>query len=219
MKSYLVIGLGRFGSSIAKTLYDEDVEVLAIDRNEDLVQEAINNNILDNALTLDATDENALKEIGVSNFDVAFVGIGSNIQASILATLNLKELGVKRIIAKAINKNHGKVLKKIGADEVVYPEEYMGRRVAMIAIEPNMIEHMRFSKDFLLVELKAPPSFYNKNLMELGVRNSYNINIVGIKKPNGELNSSPRATSVIEKGDTLLVITNAKTARELENLK
>ena len=219
MKNYLVIGLGRFGTSVTKTLYDADCEVLAIDTNEELVQEAINNNIVDNALILDATDENALKEIGASNFDIAFIGIGSNIQASIMATLNLKELGVKKIIAKAVTKSHGKVLKKIGADEVVYPEEYMGTRIAMLAMEPNMIEHLRFSKDFLLVEFKAPPSFLGKNLMELGVRDLYNINIVGIKKSNGDLNSSPRATSVIEKGDTLLVITNSKTARELENLK
>jgi trk system potassium uptake protein TrkA len=219
MKSYLVIGLGRFGTSIAKTLYEADSEVLAIDTDEELVQEAINNNIVDNAMILDATDENALKEIGASNFDVAFIGIGSNIQASIMTTLNLKELGVKKIIAKAVTKSHGKVLKKIGADEVIYPEEYMGHRIAMLAMEPNMMEHLRFSKDFLLVEFKAPSSFLGKNLMELGVRNSYNINIVGIKKSNGDLNSSPRATSVIEKGDTLLVITNSKTARELENLK
>ncbi len=219
MKNYLVIGLGRFGTSVTKTLYDADCEVLAIDTDEELVQEAINNNIVDNALILDATDENALKEIGASNFDIAFIGIGSNIQASIMATLNLKELGVKKIIAKAVTKSHGKVLKKIGADEVVYPEEYMGTRIAMLAMEPNMIEHLRFSKDFLLVEFKAPPSFLGKNLMELGVRDLYNINIVGIKKSNGDLNSSPRATSVIEKGDTLLVITNSKTARELENLK
>jgi trk system potassium uptake protein TrkA len=219
MKSFLVIGLGRFGLSVAHTLYKADSEVLAIDTSEELVQEAINNNYIDNALVLDATDENALKEIGAANFEIAFVGIGSNIQASIMATLNLKEIGVKKIIAKAINKSHGKVLKKIGADEVVYPEEYMGNRIAMLALEPNMMEHMRFSKNFLLVEFKAPESFYGKNLMELGVRDSYNINIVGIKKADGELNSSPRATSVIERGDTLLVITDAKTARELEALK
>ena len=219
MKNYLVIGLGRFGSSIAHTLYEADEEVLAVDTSEELVQEAINNNIVDNALILDATDENALKEIGAGNFDVAFVGIGSNIQASIMATLNLKELGVKKIIAKAINKSHGKVLKKIGATEVIYPEEYMGHRIAMLAMEPNMMEHMRFSKDFLLVEFKAPASFLSKNLIELDVRASYNINIVGIKKSTGELNSSPRGTSVIEKGDTLLVITDSKTARELKELK
>ncbi|OQY40926.1 MAG: potassium transporter KtrA [Fusobacteriia bacterium 4572_74] len=219
MKSYLVVGLGRFGLSIAQTLYEADSEVLAIDTNEELIQEAINNNIIDNALILDATDENALKEIGASNFDIAFVGIGSNIQGSIMTTLNLKELGVKKIIAKALTKSHGKVLKKIGADEVIYPEEYMGHKIAMLAMEPNMMEHMRFSKDFLLVEFKAPSSFWGKNLMELGARDSYNINIVGIKKSDGELNSSPRATSVIEKGDTLLVITDSKTSRELEKLK
>jgi len=219
MKNFLVVGLGRFGTSIAKTLYDADSEVLAVDSDEELVQEAINNNIIDNALILDATDENALNEIGAGNFDVAFVGIGSNIQASILATLNLKELGVKKIIAKAINKSHGKVLTKIGATEVVYPEEYMGNRTALLALNPNLMEHMRLSQDFLLVEFKAPESFFGKNLLELNVRASYNINVVGIRKANGDLNSTPRATSVIERGDTLLVITDSKTTKELELIK
>ncbi|MCK5780407.1 MAG: TrkA family potassium uptake protein [Psychrilyobacter sp.] len=219
MKNYLVIGLGRFGSSIAHTLYEADSEVLAVDSSEELVQEAINNNLIDNALILDATDENALNEIGAGNFDVAFVGIGSNIQASIMATLNLKELGVKEIIAKAINKNHGKVLEKIGATEVIYPEEFMGKRIAMLSMDPNLMEHMRLSKDFLLVEFKAPDSFFGKNLLELDVRASYNVNVVGIRKANGDLNSSPRATSVIERGDTLLVITDSKTSKELELIK
>lgn len=218
-KQYLVIGLGRFGTSVAKTLYEADADVLAIDTDEDLVQEAINNNIVDNAVTLDATDEKELLGIGAANFDVAFVCIGSNQQASIIITLILKELGVKNIIAKAVTKTHGKVLEKIGANKVIYPEEYMGKRVALLAMEPNMIEHLRFSQDFLLLEVKAPSVFWGKNLMELGVRNKYSVNIVGIKKSNGILNASPKADSVIEKGDVLLVITDSKTANQLESMK
>lgn len=218
-KQYLVIGLGRFGTSVAKTLYEAGEEVLAIDVDEDLVQEAINNNIVDNAVTLDATEERALKEIGAANFDVAFVCIGSKLQSSIIVTLILQEMGVKSIIGKAVTKTHGKVLGKIGATKVIYPEEYMGKRVALLAMEPNMIEHLRFSQDFLLVEIKSPSIFWNKTLIELGVRNKYNVNIVGIKKSDGTLNPSPKADSVIEKGDVLLVITDAKTAKQLENLK
>ncbi len=218
-KQYLVIGLGRFGTSVAKTLYDAGEDVLAIDIDENLVQEAINNNIIDNAVTLDAEEERALKDIGAENFDVAFVCIGSNLQASIIITLILQEMGVKNIIAKAVTKSHGKVLGKIGATKVIYPEEYMGKRVALLAMEPNMIEHLRFSQDFLLVEVKAPSMFWNKSLMELGIRNNYNVNIVGIKKGNGTLDPSPKADSIIEKDDILLVITDAKTAKQLENLK
>ncbi|WP_319370984.1 TrkA family potassium uptake protein [uncultured Ilyobacter sp.] len=218
-KQYLVIGLGRFGTSVAKTLYEAGEDVLAIDIDEDLVQEAVNNNIVDNAVTLDVADERAMKEIGAGNFDVAFVCIGSNLQSSIIITLILQEMGVKTIIAKAVTKSHGKVLGKIGATRVVYPEEYMGKRVALLAMEPNMIEHLRFSQDFLLVEIKAPSIFWDKTLMELGIRNKYNVNIVGIKKSNGTLDPTPKADSVIEKDDILLVITDAKTAKQLEDLK
>ncbi|ADO82392.1 potassium channel family protein [Ilyobacter polytropus] len=218
-KQYLVIGLGRFGTSVAKTLYEAGEDVLAVDIDEDLVQEAVNNSVVDNAVTLDVADERAMKEIGAGNFDVAFVCIGSKLQSSIIITLILQEMGVKNIIAKAVSKSHGKVLGKIGATKVIYPEEYMGKRVALLAMEPNMIEHLRFSQDFLLVEIKAPSIFWDKTLMELGIRNKYNVNIVGIKKGNGTLDPTPRADSVIEKDDILLVITDAKTAKQLEDLK
>ncbi len=217
-KQYLVVGLGRFGTSVAKTLYEADADVVAIDADEDLVQEAINNNIVDNAVALDATDEKSLNSIG-SDFDVAFVCIGSNQQASIIITLILKEMGIKNIIAKAVTKTHGKVLEKIGANKVIYPEEYMGKRVALLAMEPNMIEHLRFSQDFLLLEVKAPSVFWGKTLMELGVRNKYKVNVVGIKKKSGILNASPQADTIIEKEDVLLVITDSKTANQLESLK
>jgi trk system potassium uptake protein len=117
MKQYLVIGLGRFGTSVAQTLYESNEEVLALDIDEELVQEAINSNIVDNAVVMDATDVKSLKELGVSNYDIAFVCTG-DIEPSIMITLNLKELGIEKIIAKAVSKSHGKVLAKIGATKV-----------------------------------------------------------------------------------------------------
>lgn len=218
MKQYLVIGLGRFGSSVAQTLYEANEEVLAVDSEEEQVQEAINSNIIENAVVIDATDENQLKDLGVSNFDVAFVCIGA-VEPSIMVTLNLKEMGIKKIIARALTKRHGKVLEKIGASKVIYPEEYMGRRVALFAMEPNMIEHLRFSQDFLLVEIKAPSIFWGKTLMESEIRKKYNVNIVGIKKEDQRFTPNPNANTLIEKGDVLLVITDSKTADYLENLK
>lgn len=218
MKQYLVIGLGRFGTSVAQTLYESNEEVLAIDSDEEIVQECINENIVDNAIMMDATDVKSLKELGINNYDIAFVCVG-DIEPSIMITLNLKELGVKKIIAKAVTKSHGKVLAKIGANKVIYPEEYMGRRVAQLAMEPNLVEHLRFSADFLLLEVKAPSIFWGKSIIELDIRKKYNSNVVGIKKEDQSFNPNPLATTVIEKGDVLLVITDSKTADFFENLK
>lgn len=218
MKQYLIVGLGRFGSSVAQTLYENGENVLGIDVDEDIMQEAINNDLLENGVSVDATDEMTLKNLGVNNFDVAFVCIGTNIQNSILITLTLKELGIPKIIAKAINIAHGKVLSKIGADEVVYPEIYMGKRMALREIEPNILEHVKFSEDHLLVEIKAPSKFENKTLANLKIRNKYNVNIISIKKPGGEMLMTPGGDSMIEKGDTLILMTDAKTAKELEEL-
>ncbi|RXZ69234.1 TrkA family potassium uptake protein [Fusobacterium necrophorum] len=217
MKQYLVIGLGRFGRSVAKTLYESDQEVMAVDVSEDLVQDMINDYKVENAMVLDGTDLTSLQEIGAQNFDTAFVCM-RNLEASILTTLNLRELGVSKIIAKAGSKEHGKVLEKIGATKLVYPEEYMGRRIAQLVMEPNMIEHLRFSSDFLLAEIKAPNLFWNKTLIELNVRNKYNANIVGIRKANDIFYPNPAAETLIEKGDILVVITDSKTARTLESL-
>ncbi|MBP6063196.1 MAG: TrkA family potassium uptake protein [Fusobacteriaceae bacterium] len=218
MKQFLVIGLGRFGSSVAQTLYESGEEVLAIDINSELVQDKISNKMIENGLILDATDNKALAELGVQEYDVAFV-CTAEIEASIMITLNLKELGVKKIIAKAVSKSHGKVLAKIGATKVIYPEEYMGRRVAQLAMEPNMIEHIRFSHNFLLVEIKAPAIFIGKTLIESEIRKNYNATVIGIKKEDESFQPNPSAYTKIEKGDMLLLITDTKTAEILENLK
>ncbi len=218
MKQYLVIGLGRFGTAVAETLYESKEEVLGIDVSSEKVQEVINGKIIDEAVCLDATDLRALKDIGAEEYDVVFVCIGE-IQESIMVTLNLKELGVKKIIAKAVTKNHGKVLDKIGANKVVYPDEYMGRRVAQLAMEPSLIEHVRFSADFLLIEIKSPSLFWGKTLMELEIRKKYNATVVGLKKEDGVFVPVPSANERIERGDIILIITDAKTAEELENLK
>lgn len=217
MKQYLVIGLGRFGTSVAKTLYEAGENILGIDVSEELVQDRINNNILKNAIIGDASDGKILKDIGAENFDVAFVCIG-DIEASVMIALNLKELGIKSIIAKAINKKHGKVLTKIGATEIVYPEEHMGKRIAELTMNTDIIEHLKFSDNFVLVEVKAPSIFWNNSLIKLDVRNKYNINIVGIKKSKGEFLPNPTANVVIEEGDILVIITDKKTVESFNKL-
>ena len=217
MKQYLVIGLGRFGTSVAKTLYEAGENILGIDVSEELVQDRINNNILKNAIIGDASDGKILKDIGAENFDVAFVCIG-DIEASVMIALNLKELGIKSIIAKAINKKHGKVLTKIGATEIVYPEEHMGKRIAELTMNTDIIEHLKFTDNFVLVEVKAPSIFWNNSLINLDVRNKYNINIVGIKKANKEFLPNPTANVVIEEGDVLVIITDKKTVESFNKL-
>ena len=217
MKQYLVIGLGRFGTSVAKTLYGAGENILGIDVSEELVQDRINNNILKNAIIGDASDGKILKDIGAENFDVAFVCIG-DIEASVMIALNLKELGIKSIIAKAINKKHGKVLTKIGATEIVYPEEHMGKRIAELTMNTDVIEHLKFTDNFVLVEVKAPSLFWNNSLIKLDVRNKYNINIVGIKKSKGEFLPNPTANVVIEEGDVLVIITDKKTVESFNKL-
>ena len=217
MRQYLVIGLGRFGTSVAKTLYEAGENILGIDVSEELVQDRINNNILKNAIIGDASDGKILKDIGAENFDVAFVCIG-DIEASVMIALNLKELGIKSIIAKAINKKHGKVLTKIGATEIVYPEEHMGKRIAELTMNTDIIEHLKFTDNFVLVEVKAPSIFWNNSLIKLDVRNKYNINIVGIKKSKGEFLPNPTANVVIEEGDVLVIITDKKTVESFNKL-
>lgn len=217
MKQYLVIGLGRFGTSVAKTLYEAGENILGIDVSEELVQDRINNNILKNAIIGDASDGKILKDTGAENFDVAFVCIG-DIEASVMIALNLKELGIKSIIAKAINKKHGKVLTKIGATEIVYPEEHMGKRIAELTMNTDIIEHLKFTDNFVLVEVKAPSIFWNNSLIKLDVRNKYNINIVGIKKSKGEFLPNPTANVVIEEGDVLVIITDKKTVESFNKL-
>ena len=217
MKQYLVIGLGRFGTSVAKTLYEAGENILGIDVSEELVQDRINNNILKNAIIGDASDGKILKDIGAENFDIAFICIG-DIEASVMIALNLKELGIKSIIAKAINKKHGKVLTKIGATEIVYPEEHMGKRIAELTMNTDIIEHLKFTDNFVLVEVKAPSLFWNNSLIKLDVRNKYNINIVGIKKSKGEFLPNPTANVVIEEGDVLVIITDKKTVKSFNKL-
>lgn len=217
MKQYLVIGLGRFGRGIAQTLYDANKDVLGIDPNEEQVQECINNNVLSNAVIGDGTDINFLKDIGAENYDIAFVCM-REIEPSVMVTLNLKDLGVKKIVAKASTKKHGKVLTKVGANKIVYPEEYMGKRVAELSMDANIVEYLKFTEDFILAEVKAPQIFWNKTLLEVDIRNKYNSNVVGIRKKDGTFLPNPTANTKIEEEDVLLVITDKKTGQSFENL-
>ncbi|QDP40035.1 potassium channel family protein [Radiobacillus deserti] len=202
-REFAVIGLGRFGGSICHELSKEGMDVLAIDLDEDKVNEF--KNIASHAVIADTTDEKVLKEIGIRNIDHVIVAIGDNIQASILTTLMLKELGIKKITVKAQNDYHEKVLRKIGADQVVHPERDMGKRIAHSIISNNILDHLELSDDHSIVEVKAGKKMSGRSLIDLDIRAQYGCNVVAIKKDK-EINVSPMATVVIEDGDVLIVI-------------
>jgi K+ transport systems, NAD-binding component len=202
-KQFAVIGMGRFGSSIASSLTNMGFEVLAIDSSEQRIQEAINT--VTHAVSADSTDEEALRSLGIRNFDVVVVAIGQDIQASILTTLILKDLGVKMIIVKAQNELHGKVLTKIGADKVVYPERDMGQRVAHHLVSPNILDYIEISEDYSIIEIKAPEAMIGRSLKQLDIRAKFKCNVMAIKT-NGVMNIAPYAEDLIRPEDILVIV-------------
>ena len=177
-QGYAVIGLEGFGTSLAAKLLEAGQDVMGIDINEERVEDA--KLLVTHAAVLDSTEEEALKSIGIRNFDYVIVAIGNDMQASILTVLLLKELGVNRVIAKALNKHHGKVLDKVGADWVIYPERDMGERVAHQLLSPNVLNYIELSKEFNIEEILIPPSMTGKSLRELDLRAKYNVNAIAI---------------------------------------
>ncbi len=213
MRQFVVIGCGRFGTSVAETLYNLGFDVLAIDKDEEKVK-AISDKVT-HAVQADAIDEKTLETLGIRNFDVAVITIGTDMQASILATLIAKELGVKLVISKAKNALHARVLEKTGADRVVFPERDMGTRVAHNLVSSNILDYLEFAPDYSIVEISTIEEWEGKTLMELQLPTRYGINVIAIK--HGEdLNISPYADDVIEKNDVLIVIGKNKDLRKLE---
>ncbi|MBA1335789.1 MAG: KtrAB potassium uptake system, peripheral membrane component KtrA [Firmicutes bacterium] len=215
LKQFVILGLGRFGSSLARTLYSLGHDVLAVDENEDIIQDISDS--VTHAVQADATDENSLRALGLRNFDVAVVAIGSSIQASILVTLIVKELGVKYVVAKAQSELHAKVLYKIGADRVVFPERDMGVRLAHNLVSSNVLDFIELAPDYSIVEIASLPEWEGKTLKELDMRVKYGINIMAIKRDE-EINISPRADEVIQDNDILVVIGSNEDLTRLENL-
>jgi trk system potassium uptake protein TrkA len=212
-KQFVVIGCGRFGTSVATQLYDMGFEVMAVDKSEETIQ-----NLADKvtyAVQADAIDENSLRAIGIRNFDVAVITIGADIQSSILVTLMVKELGVKTVVAKAQNELHGKVLYRIGADRVVFPEREMGIRIAKNLVSDNILEYIQLAPDYSIMEVKALDPWIGKNLMEIDMRSKYGINVMAIKH-NDDINIAVMATDIIKENDVLVVIGHNDDLNRLE---
>src|SRR5690554_1149585 len=204
MKQFLVIGLGRFGLSVAQTLVDNGHEVLGVDEEEDLVELAAER--ITHAVQADATEKRALLSLGAKNFDVAVIGIGQDLEASILCTMIAKEVGIPYVVAKAQNHLHGRVLEKTGADRVVFPERDMGVRVANNLVSTNILDYIELSKDYRIMEIKAPEFTHGKTLSQLKLPNKYGVNIIAIKKGPEDINVAPSAEDIIDHGDILVTV-------------
>jgi trk system potassium uptake protein len=202
-KEFVVIGLGRFGGSIAKELIHQGADVMVIDSFSDRVDEF--SHIATQAIVADTTDEAVIKSLGLWNYDHIIVAIGENIQASILTTLILKESGVKKITVKAQNDYHEKVLKKIGADVVVHPERDMGIRIANNIMSNNVLDYLELSDEHSIMEIRANEKLANHTIIDLDIRAKYGVNIVGLKRGE-KIIVSPPASEVILEHDILLVI-------------
>lgn len=202
-KQYAVIGLGRFGTSIARTLYDLGQEVLAIDTSEERLKYVADE--VTHSLLADTTDINVLRNIGIANFDVVIVAIGENVQANIMTTLLLKELGVKYVVAKALSKMQGRVLEKVGADRVVFPERDMGKRVAHNLVATNLVDYIELAQGFRIMEVVASKEMIGKTLQNLNLRAKHGVNILLIKRASGEALISPGAEDLIQEGDVLVM--------------
>lgn len=213
-KQFLVLGLGRFGTSVARALCELGQEVLAVDTNEDLV-EAIAPHVTQ-AMQMDATDEEALSSLDVQSFDAAIVSIGQNTRDSILVSVLLKELGIPYLIAKANDELHAKVLRKIGADRVVFPERDMGSRLARSLLTPHVLELMELSGDYQIIEIRVPSKWVGNSILELNVRRRYGLNILAVHRGEHFM-VSPAPDMPFEREDIVLVMGRKEDVELLES--
>ncbi|MEW6203148.1 MAG: TrkA family potassium uptake protein [bacterium] len=215
MKKIAVIGIGRFGSTLVKELSKMKFEVLAIDNDEQRVNEILP--FAAHGLILDSSNINSLIDAGLKTFDTVVVGIGENIESSILTTLLLKEIGVKNVIARALNNYHGLILSKIGADKIVYPEQETGIKLAKIIASPILIDYIEMADGFAIVEMNVPDNMCNKPLSELELRAKYGINVVAIKR-GSEINRIPGGNDILKKNDIILVSGQIDNISKLKHL-
>ena len=205
MKQFAVIGLGNFGFYLATHLYGKGHEVLAVDRDQNHVQ-AIKDHV-SQAVVADATDREALEALGIRDMDGAVVCIGTEMNNSILAVLNLKDMGVKRILAKAMNEAHGRILEKVGASEVLFPEKDMAISLAERLHNPNMLDYLPFTEDYSIMELAPPRDFVGKALRELDLINRYGVQVVAIKEVIPDrMNMIPTGQFVVKDSDILILL-------------
>ena len=212
-KQFLVIGSGRFGTSVACTLCDMGHDVLVVDSNEANIQHM--SQVVTHAVRADSTNEAALKAMGIPDFDVVVVAIGEDVQASIMTAILLKELGARQIVAKAQTELHGKVLAKIGVDRVIFPERDMGQKLAHSLASEKIIDLFELSDSYSVVEVIASREMVGKSLQQLDLRASYGVNVIAFRTAGGEVNVSPKASDLISDGDIIVAIGDNKALKKL----
>lgn len=212
-QSYAVLGLGRYGIAVAKELAENGAEVLAVDINEDIVNDAIAE--IPFCKCANVTDEEVIKQLGIANMDVVIIAMATNLEASVMATMLCKEVGVSTVIAKCSNEMNCKILSKVGADHVVFPERESGTRLAKNLLSSGFIDIIELSKDVSMVELDVKDEWIGKNLLELNLRRKYSINVVAIlQNDNVDVNINPEQP--LEKSMKLIVIANASKLNKLK---
>lgn len=215
MKSYIVIGLGRFGTEVSRRLCELGCEVLAVDSREALVQQISAD--VTHAVVADARDKEVLRALGAKNFDCAVVAIGGSLGDSVLATMNVKELGIPKVVCKAHDETHRQVLLKLGADQVVIPEQENAARLARSLSSHNVLDYIELSEDYGIIEVPAPKSWVGKSLKELNVRAKLGVNILAIKR-DGEINVSPSADQQIAGQDIMVVLGDTASLKGVQKL-
>lgn len=208
-KQFAIIGLGRFGRAVCSTLHSLGYEVLAVDTDETKVNQALKDQVASHAMQLDTTDPTSLAEVGLSEFDVVIVAIGNYLAQSIITTLNLKELGVKQVVAKASSEIHMKLLTKVGADHVVFPEREMGCELARSLTKPRLLDQFELDPNHSIVEMLVPEPFHGKTIAELELRNRFGINVLAVgQEDKFEINPLPNKR--MQKGTVMVIIGSNK---------
>ncbi len=213
-QQFAVIGLGRFGRSVSSTLHKLGYQVLATDIDEKLVSNALTENIAGHALQLDSTEPAALKEAGVFEFDTVIIAIGNYIQESIITTLNVKEGGVPNVVAKASSEVHCKLLTKVGADRVVFPEYEAGCALAKSLTKPSILERFDLDPDNCIVEVMVPEEFHGKTIAELQLRNRFGVNVLAVSE-GGKFLINPEPSKRLQNGTIMAVIGSNKDINRL----
>jgi trk system potassium uptake protein len=215
MKRVVVIGLGIFGAQLARQLYESGLDVIAVDKNKDVVQRI--KDYSTKAVVADASEKEILESIGVAADDVVVISFGEDLSASTLLTLHLKELKVKDIIVKVPNEDYKRILLKVGASDAIIPEREMANKVARGIISPNVLEYLPISEDYTIVELAPPTAFIGKTLAELDLRKKYNLQVIAIRDVlTSKMQLVPRASAIIKDSDVMVIIGKEEDIRKIK---
>jgi trk system potassium uptake protein TrkA len=215
MKRAIVIGLGIFGSNIARDLFENGFDVVAIDKNKEAIQKI--KNYSTKAILADGTDKEVMDEIGIHEDDIAIISFGEDLAASTLITLHLRQLKVKNIIVKAPNEEHKLILEKVGATDVIIPEMDVAKKVAKSLISPNVMDYIPLSEDYIILEMAPPNSFLGKTIAELQLRSKYNIEVIAVRDViSDKVHMVPQADFIIKDGEVLVVIGKEEDIRKIK---